>query len=154
MHDPQFNRRRFIKETVTTAAGIVVLSAFPENLKAAAISDNPEKVSNAPFNISHKSVAPRIKFSVIGLNHGHINSQVEAVIRGGGQLISFYAKEADLAAAFAKRYPQAKLVKSEKEILEDKSILLVLSAAIQNERAPLGVRVMRSGKDYMVDKPG
>ena len=154
MHDPQFNRRRFIKETVTTAAGIVVLSAFPENLNAAAISDNPEKVSNAPFNIIHKSVAPRIKFSVIGLNHGHINSQVEAVIRGGGQLISFYAKEADLAAAFAKRYPQAKLVKSEKEILEDKSIQLVLSAAIPNERAPLGVRVMRSGKDYMVDKPG
>lgn len=29
-----------------------------------------------------------------------------------------------------------------------------MSAAIANERAPLGVRVMRHGKDYMVDKPG
>jgi predicted dehydrogenase len=30
----------------------------------------------------------------------------------------------------------------------------VVSAAIPDERAPLGVRVMRHGKDYMVDKPG
>jgi hypothetical protein len=48
---------------------------------------------------------PRIKFAVIGMNHGHIYGQVEAVIRGGGQLVAFYAKEADLLAAFAKRYP-------------------------------------------------
>jgi predicted dehydrogenase len=29
-----------------------------------------------------------------------------------------------------------------------------VSAAIPSERAPLGVRVMRHGKDFMVDKPG
>jgi predicted dehydrogenase len=29
-----------------------------------------------------------------------------------------------------------------------------VSASIPNERAPLGVRVMRAGKDFMVDKPG
>jgi predicted dehydrogenase len=91
---------------------------------------------------------------VIGLNHGHIYGQTEAVLRGGGELVSFYAPEADLAAAFAKRYPQAKLGRNEKEILEDKSIQLVVSASIPNERAPLGVRVMQHGKDFMVDKPG
>lgn len=154
MNNPQFNRRRFIKETVTTAAGMVVLSAFPENIKGASPS-NQSGTENSPLVINAtRPAASRIRFSVIGLNHGHINSQVEAVLRGGGQLISFYAKEADLAAAFAKRFPQAKLVKSEKEILEDKSIQLVVSAAIPDERAPLGVRVMRHGKDYMVDKPG
>jgi predicted dehydrogenase len=31
---------------------------------------------------------------------------------------------------------------------------LVLSSAIANERAPLGIRVMKSGKDFMSDKPG
>src|SRR5207247_7112408 len=31
---------------------------------------------------------------------------------------------------------------------------LVLSASIPNERAPLGLEVMRHGKDFMVDKPG
>ncbi len=30
----------------------------------------------------------------------------------------------------------------------------MLSAAIPNERAPLGIRVMQHGKDYMSDKPG
>jgi predicted dehydrogenase len=154
MNDPHFNRRRFIKETVTTAAGIVVLSAFPASTQAGIASAGSGTVSAPNIKSTSKAVAPRIRFSVIGLNHGHINSQVEAVLRGGGQLISYYAKEADLAADFGKRYPQAKLVKSEKEILEDKSIQLVLSAAIPNERAPLGVRVMRHGKDYMVDKPG
>lgn len=97
---------------------------------------------------------PRIRFSVIGLNHGHINGQTEAVLRGGGELVSFFAKEADLAAAFSKRFPQAKLARSEKEILEDKTIQLVVSASIPVERAPLGIQVMQHGKDFMVDKPG
>lgn len=96
----------------------------------------------------------RIRFSVIGLNHGHINGQTRAVLRGGGELVSFYAKEPDLAAAFAKQFPQAKLAGSEKEILEDRSIQLIVSASIPNERAPLGIQVMRHGKDFMVDKPG
>src|SRR4030095_11419290 len=30
----------------------------------------------------------------------------------------------------------------------------VLSSAIPEERAPLGIRVMQNGKDYMADKPG
>ena len=32
----------------------------------------------------HVHGAARIKFGAIGLNHGHINGQTEAVIRGGG----------------------------------------------------------------------
>ena len=48
---------------------------------------------------------PRIRFSVIGLNHGHINGQTETVLRGGGELVSFYAKEPDLVAAFTKKFP-------------------------------------------------
>src|SRR4029078_8549079 len=88
------------------------------------------------------------------INHSHVNSQTDAVIRGGGELVSVYAKEPDLLAAFCKRSPQAKQARSENEILDDRSIALVVSAAIPNERAPLGIRVMQHGKDYMSDKPG
>jgi len=136
-------RRHFIKEAATTVAGIAGLSAFPvQYIRAAApvkeiIYDNP-----------------RIRFSVIGINHNHINSQVEAVKRGGGEFISFFAKEPDLAAAFSKTFPEAKQVKSMDEILEDKSIQLVVSAAIPDERAPIGIQVMKHGKDFMADKPG
>jgi predicted dehydrogenase len=95
----------------------------------------------------------RIRFAVIGINHSHINGQVQTVTRGGGQLVSFYAKEADLAAAFSKRFPDAKLAHSEQEILDDPTIQLIVSASIPNERAPLGIRAMEHGKDFMVDKP-
>ncbi|MGH9884664.1 MAG: Gfo/Idh/MocA family protein, partial [bacterium] len=47
-----------------------------------------------------------------------------------------------------------KVARSEDEILEDSSIQLVLSSAIPVDRAPIGIRVMQHGKDYMADKPG
>lgn len=136
MKNTLFNRRRFLKETATTATGMAILSNLPQQAFA---SPKPE---------------PRIKFSVININHGHIYGMVDAVTRGGGQLVSFYAKEPDLVAAFAKRYPEAKLAANQKEILEDKSTQLILSSGIPIERAPLGIEVMKHGKDYLVDKPG
>lgn len=101
-----------------------------------------------------RGAAPRLRFAAIGLNHGHISGLVTAVTRGGGELVRFYAKEPDLAAAFAARNPGAAAARSAREILEDPSIALVVSAAIPNERAPLAVEVMRHGKDFVVDKPG
>ena len=62
---------------------------------------------------------PRIRFAAMGLNHDHINSQVETVTRGGGELVAFYAKEPTWSADFAKKFPQATLASSEKQILED-----------------------------------
>ncbi|GAA4443930.1 Gfo/Idh/MocA family oxidoreductase [Pontibacter saemangeumensis] len=120
---------------------------------------SPALFSAKPSKSGHaqrkgNAAAPRIRFSVIGINHGHIYGQVEAVKRGGGEFVSYYAKEPDLLEAFAKRFPEAKLARSEKEILEDSSIHLVLSSIVPAERAPLGIRVMRHGKDYMADKPG
>lgn len=152
MKKAEDNRREFIRNTMSTAAGLVMMSALPGqamNVQA------ENKIIENQVNENETSAEPgRIKFAVIGMNHGHIYSQVEAVTRGGGELVSYYAKEADLTAAFAKRFPQAKLAASEKEILEDKSIQLVLSSAIPDERAPIGIRVMQHGKDYMADKPG
>jgi hypothetical protein len=43
-----------------------------------------------------QSSKPRLRFAVIGINHNHINSQVGAVLRGGGELVWLYAKEPDL----------------------------------------------------------
>ena len=96
----------------------------------------------------------KIRFAVIGLNHPHINAQVDAVIRGGGELVSFFAREPNLATTFGNRYPTALRVSSQREILDDETVQLVVSAAIPNERASLGISVMRHGKDFMVDKPG
>jgi predicted dehydrogenase len=148
----QKDRRNFLKKSVVTAAGILSsseLSSASFNATRPIINANVTQYSTRET----KTVAP-IRFSVIGLNHGHIYGQSEAVIRNGGQLVSFYAKEEDLVTAFKKRYPDAKLAGSEKEVLEDNSIQLIVSASIPIDRAPLGIQVMRHGKDFMVDKPG
>jgi predicted dehydrogenase len=96
----------------------------------------------------------KIRFSVVGLNHGHIYGQCETLIRSGGELVNFFATEDDLSKEFQRRYPSARRVRSEDAILEDRSTGLVVSASIPDERGPLGIRVMRHEKDFMVDKPG
>jgi len=98
--------------------------------------------------------ADSARFAVAGMSHDHIYGMVDAMIRGGGELVSVYAAEPERGVAFLKRYPQAKAARSEDEILNDPSIQLVLSSAIPNQRAPLGVRAMQHGKDYLSDKPG
>jgi predicted dehydrogenase len=97
---------------------------------------------------------PSIRFGVIGLNHGHIYGQTNLLLRAGAEFVSFYAKEPDLIAQFGPQYPQARQARSAEEILEDETIHLVVTAAIPNERAPLGIAAMQHGKDFMSDKPG
>jgi predicted dehydrogenase len=123
------------------------------SLGAAAIAIAGSKRAAWAQGGTQPSRQPRIRFAVIGINHGHINNQVQTMLRAGGQFASFYAKEADLAAAFTKRFPDVKVARSEQEILDDSTIHLILSAAIPNERAPLGVKAMEHGKDFLVDKP-
>lgn len=95
-----------------------------------------------------------IRFATIGVNHGHIYGQTNLLLNAGAELIRYYAAEPELAAEYGGRYPQARQARSEAEILEDPSIQLVISAGIPVDRAPLGIRVMQHGKDYMSDKPG
>ena len=137
------DRRTFVKAMAGSTALPALAAGGPERTVAAARRSGVEQ-----------SGRPRLRFAVIGINHNHINSQVGAVLRGGGELVWLYAKEPDLVKDFQKRFPQAKLARSEDEVLQDSSIRLVLSSAIPSERAPIGIRVMQHGKDYMSDKPG
>jgi len=136
MKEHLFNRRQFIKDGSKAVAGITLLSSLTNNTRA------------------YARKPARIRFAVISINHPHIYGMIESVIEGGGELVSVYAKEPELISAFSKKYPQAKVARTPKEILEDSSIQLVLSAAIPVERAPLGIEVMQHGKDFLVDKPG
>jgi len=137
MSEQRSDRRGFLRSSLVTAGAVWAGSTA-------------RRVTAAP----EPGGAPRLRFAAVGLNHGHIYSMCEAVVRGGGELVAYFAKEPDLAADFGKRFPRANLARSEKEILDDPRIPLVASAGIPDERAPLGIEVMRHGKDYMVDKPG
>ena len=134
------------RDLMKTSAGLVAALA--------ATTLTPSVLSASVHTARRGRPAARIRFGVIGINHSHIYGQVDLTVRGGGEFVAFYAREPDLRAAFAKRYPNAKVARDEREILEDPSIQLVLSSIIPDERAPLGIRVMEHGKDYMSDKPG
>ncbi len=95
---------------------------------------------------------PTIRFGAIGLNHNHIYGQTYLMLDAGAELVSYYAREPELASAYGQTFPQARLAGSEKEILEDESIQLILTAGIPSERAPLGIQAMQTGKDFMSDK--
>jgi predicted dehydrogenase len=94
-----------------------------------------------------------IRFAVIGLDHSHINGITDTIRRSGGALVSVHSANPEALAAFQKRYSGVKVAGSEDEILNDPSIQLVCSASIPDLRAPLGVRTMRHGKDFLSDKP-
>jgi predicted dehydrogenase len=100
------------------------------------------------------SAKHRLRFAVIGLDHSHIYAITDALIRGGGTLVAVHASDPQQLVPFRARYGDVKVARSEAEILDDKTVQVVASAAIPNLRAPLGVRVMRAGKDFLSDKPG
>lgn len=150
----QFNRRNFLKSSISSAAGIAAAGMIPADIFGHDLhrTYHPEEIILQPGT----RPAPKnsIKFSVIGINHDHIYGMVKSLIDGGGKLIAVYSAEPALLPRFTRLYPNAKVAKSEQEILEDSSIQLVASASIPSDRAPLGIRVMKSGKDFMTDKPG
>jgi predicted dehydrogenase len=143
------NRRDFLQ-----AAGLagmfsgVSSAALAQGVSGAGTVD-PANTSQAEIKATHK-----LRFSAIGLDHAHIYGMTRAIQRGGGELVSFHAQDAAQIAQYKKEFGDVKLAASEDEILADKSIQLVLGAPIPDLRAPLGVRVMKAGKDYLADKPG
>ncbi|RZJ11379.1 MAG: Gfo/Idh/MocA family oxidoreductase [Rubrivivax sp.] len=123
---------------------------------------------SAAENISHHVLAPdarivprpqhSLRFAVIGLDHDHILSMTTAVLRGGGTLVAVLSTNTDglkdrQLANFRAQFGNIPEAASEDAILQDRSIALVLAAPIPDQRAPLGIRVMKAEKDYLSDKP-
>jgi len=142
------NRRDFLQ--VAGVAGMfsgVSGAALAQGVSGAGTVDEAN-TSKAEITPTH-----HIRFSAIGLDHAHIYGMTRAIQRGGGELVSFFAADPAQIAAYRKEFGDVKLASSEAEILNDKSVQLVLGAPIPDLRAPLGVRVMKAGKDYLGDKP-
>src|SRR4029453_882686 len=94
-------RRDFLKTSLASAAALPT-AGLMSRLRSSGRGDLTHV--QAQETAARRS---RIRFAAIGLNHGHIYGQVDAVARGGGALVSFYAKEPELAAEFSERYPGA-----------------------------------------------
>lgn len=144
-----FRRRAFLQ--AASSAGLV--SALPFFAFGSPYEGKiGYQVANADGQESTKP-KDHIKFAVIGTDHNHILGITAAIQRGGGELVSVYSTDPGGLAEFTKRFGNVKVAKSEDDILNDSSIQLVASAAIPDQRAAIGIRVMRHGKDFLSDKP-
>nr|WP_294814970.1 Gfo/Idh/MocA family oxidoreductase [uncultured Sphingomonas sp.] len=144
------------RRTMLTGAGLAgITAALPPELLAAQSRTQGNAVSADAAPAGPEPTAKhRIKFGVIGLDHAHIYGMTDAMIRGGGTPVAFFATDPKQIETFQKRYGNGvELARSEDEILGDKAIQLIIGAPIPDLRAPLGIRAMRAGKDYLGDKP-
>ncbi|CAM4429475.1 Gfo/Idh/MocA family protein [Paenibacillus tarimensis] len=91
-------------------------------------------------------------FAAMALDHGHIYGMCNGLIEAGGTLKLVYDPDPDKVAKFCAAYPDVTAAESAEQILEDSEVMLVAAAAIPCDRGPLGVKVMRHGKDYFTDK--
>ena len=145
-------RRDFLKQAGAMSSISLIAGLAP----GAALGAEPAGPVDATILPAEKEEPPKyhIKFAVCGMSHDHIYGMIGAVQRGGGEMVAAWAGEKDKLAAFTKRFPDVKIAAAQDEILNDPAIQLVLSSQVASERAPLGVRAMRQGKDFLADKPG
>jgi predicted dehydrogenase len=91
-------------------------------------------------------------FAAVALDHGHIYGQCNGLREAGGELRYVFDPDAAKVEKFCATFPGVTPLRSLDEVLEKTDVHLVTSAAVPSERGPLGLHVMRAGKDYFTDK--
>jgi len=94
------------------------------------------------------------RFSVIGLEHNHVNGQTNGLLQAGAVLVNVYDEDPEKVKNYIEKFPQVKAVLSEEEILRDPAIQMIVSVVRPDKRASMGLRIMRAGKHCFSDKPG
>ena len=146
-------RRDFLRQAGLMGS-IAMMAGLPEGaLAVGGMGGNFVQDAAAPEQTAEEP-KHHIRFAVCGMSHDHIYGMVGAVQRGGGELVAVWGGEQDKLAQFSRRYPAARVVKTQEEILHDPKVQLVLTSQIPDERAGIAIRAMRRGKDVLSDKPG
>jgi predicted dehydrogenase len=101
-------------------------------------------------------MAMELRIGVIGIDHNHIYGMVNGLLSAGASLAGWATGQETPEATrkiFADSYPHAP-ARSVEDLLEDETIDLIVSAAVNSERAGIAILAMRHGKHVLVDKPG
>ncbi|WP_116367704.1 Gfo/Idh/MocA family protein [Parahaliea mediterranea] len=117
------------------------------------MSDIKDGANYAPSGKAEQVVGEgEFCFAAAFLDHGHIYGQVNGLRDAGATLKAVYDPDPQRLQRFCAAYPGVKAVASFDDILADPAIRLVAAAAVPSERAAIGLRVLRAGKDYFTDK--
>jgi predicted dehydrogenase len=177
MQPPNFPRRDFVRVLAGSAAAGSLLGCSRDGASSAAsaqttIAQEPSaaaQTSAAPAQLSPQksdgqSYAPKGKpnpvvkpgeFSIAAayLDHGHIMGQCNGLTEAGATLKWVHDPDPKKVADFLAKFPGTQVAESLDVILADPQVKLVTSAAVPNQRGPVGIRVLESGRDYFADKP-
>ena len=114
---------------------------------------NGDGMNYAPVGKPAPVVKPgEFTFAAIGLDHGHIYGMTNGLKEAGATLKWVYDPDPAKVEAYRKQHPEAVAAESEAQILDDPAVKLVAGACVPGDRAALGIRVMKAGKDYFTDK--
>lgn len=95
-----------------------------------------------------------LNLAVIGIDHGHIFSMLDEMIKEGCICKYFWTDGDSLnLKEFKKKYPKIQW-REKNEILNDFSIDMILISSVPKDRASHAIDALKSNKDVMVDKPG
>lgn len=107
----------------------------------------------APTSQAEAVVSPgEFCFASAYLDHGHIYGQTNGLRDAGATLKYVYDPDPERVRKFCEAYPGVTVAESFEQILADPAIRLVNAAAIPDQRAAIGIRVLEAGKDYFSDK--
>ncbi len=110
---------------------------------------------NDIFNFPHIDlpiIKGKLTFAVVGLKHSHIYGMTDSLINAGAELKWVFDDDSSLIKTFLKTFPNVRIAKNLKEILDDNQVQLVVSADIPSRRATLAITVMNAGCNFFVDK--
>jgi predicted dehydrogenase len=97
----------------------------------------------------------KLRFAAIGLDHRHIYEMTGRLLDQGCECVGYWTDgEPQPLAGFITRYPHIPRVTDKRRLLEDLTVKLILTAAINCDRAAIAIEAMQHGKDVMSDKPG
>jgi predicted dehydrogenase len=102
-----------------------------------------------------RMAARSFRFGAIGLDHRHIYEMTGRLLEQGCECAGYWTEgEPQPLPGFVERYPHIPRVADRRRLLEDASVKLILTAAVNCDRAAIAIEAMRHGKDVMSDKPG
>lgn len=116
-------------------------------------ADIKDGASYAPSAQAQQVVAPgEFSFAAVFLDHGHIYGQTNGLRDAGATLKLVYDPDPQRLEKFVATYPGVAIADSLEQVLNDPDICLVCCAAVPDQRAAIGMQVLRAGKDYFTDK--
>ncbi|GAB3809812.1 Gfo/Idh/MocA family protein [Kribbella italica] len=97
-----------------------------------------------------------VRFAAVGLDHAHIHGQIAGLIKAGAEFVAMATDDpsSGVAHQVRERYPDVPYVDDGHALIARDDLDLIVTAAIPDQRGPIAVAALRSGKDVVADKPG